>query len=551
MAETGFAPMANAQGTLRNVHALLDPLPRRFRVGTRASDTASSHVVSIGLLQTAERKGRGQAAVAAVEVIRDAIEKAPEDPSLRNALGASLMAVARFESTANALALLVEAEREFQTASAEAAKQHAPRSTTLRYAINAATALWMRGERTEDSELAGGAVTALRSLASELSHASPYWAHVQDNLGNALMVLGRAAEAIEAYQAALANPRTPADRARSLNNLGTANAECGRLAEACQLYRDALALQPRDEMPLAWALAQHNLARALLQTAISGQRQAQTSAHLHAAIEAFEAALEVRQYSRMPHDWAITTANLANATLALGTLLCTRKQHAARRAGINRIRTGIDLYKASLPELSPTDQRKTVRNLMVAWQLLVGTLDALEAQAEVQAHRRDVLSFALRHGNPSLAKEMQAGPAELASVRTGSPTLHTDGPSHDLPPGLHWPTETYAQARKARRETIVQFLTRVWLPFIEVGVLDLRTLRARDPSAAKAIDNFQQGVDPATRQRRRLPPEIDIPTKKQLNDRLAAAVRSPGERPARLDWALRARARRSTSKGKI
>ena len=63
--------------------------------------------------------------------------------------------------------------------------------------------------------------------------------------------------------------------------------------------------------------------------------------------------------------------------------------------------------------------------------------------------------------------------------------------------------ETYAQAHRERQETIVPFLRRVWLPLIETGVLNLRTPRARDPSAAKRIDNIQQRIDPTTRQRRR------------------------------------------------
>ncbi len=51
-------------------------------------------------------------------------------------------------------------------------------------------------------------------------------------------------------------------------------------------------------------------------------------------------------------------------------------------------------------------------------------------------------------------------------------------------------------------------------------------------------------TDPVTGERRTLPTQLHLPTKKELNDRLAASIDDPGDRPARLDWALRSRARR-------
>jgi hypothetical protein len=86
---------------------------------------------------------------------------------------------------------------------------------------------------------------------------------------------------------------------------------------------------------------------------------------------------------------------------------------------------------------------------------------------------------------------------------------------------------------------------------IRTGRVDLRTLRTQDPSAAKAVDNFQQRRDPVTGLRSRLPPELDIPTKREVNDRLAAGIARPGDRPARLDWALRSRARRARLKENV
>ena len=160
------------------------------------------------------------------------------------------------------------------------------------------------------------------------------------------------------------------------------------------------------------------------------------------------------------------------------------------------IRRAVQLYGEASPDLTASDRDKTERNA-------------------------------------ALAREI------LGRVSKGAAKLPP------LPVGMAWPNETYAEAHRRRREGIVQFLERVWQPLVLTGLVDLRTLRARDPSAAKgAFDNFKRRIDPTTGQPGRLPPHLDIPTKKQLNDRAAQAIAAPGDRPARLDWALRARRRR-------
>ena len=60
----------------------------------------------------------------------------------------------------------------------------------------------------------------------------------ENNLGTALQEEGRAAEAVERYQRALA---FDADYAPALNNLGTALRAAGRVDEAVKVYGQALA----------------------------------------------------------------------------------------------------------------------------------------------------------------------------------------------------------------------------------------------------------------------------------------------------------------------
>jgi tetratricopeptide (TPR) repeat protein len=531
--------MTSMSALVRDSDALLDPATAKPAASSDASALAAFHSVAGRLLRAALSHGRREAAAAAAEVFREAIAAVPGDPSLHNGLGASLLALARFELHAAALQVLDGAARAFQIALQRAEDQAAPRAVRVRYAINLATVQWMQGERTRDEALLKRAADSLRSVAVGLSPSSPYWAHVQDNLGNALAALRSTAEAIVAFDAALGGRQTASDRARSLNNLGTAHAEHRRYDRACRCYREALPLLSRDRSPLLWGAIQNNLATALLQAALSGKQPEREVGKLQASVAAFRSALEIRQRERTPFDWAITTVNMAGALLSLGTHLATSTVVSRRQPGLGHVREAIGLYREALDQLAGADIEKTANNLLVALQVL-GRLSPDDAtQEEIRQHHGELLSFATRHSLSAIANE----------IRRTTPASTEARPS--LPAGLQWPGESYAQARNERGENIVQFLTRVWLPLIQAGAVDLRTLRARDPSAAKAVDNYQQRRDPATGLRCRLPAELDIPTKREVNDRLAAGIAHTGDRPARLDWALRSRARRNRLKEKV
>lgn len=428
-------------------------------------------------------------------MFRSALHQAPLDPPLHNALGASLVELARLEPVTAAIETLTAAAREFEAAGIEALSRRAPGATSIRYRINLAMSLWMLGERAEDARQIDRSVDMLRSIVAQLAQSSGLWSHVQDNLGNALMAAGRATEALTAYQASLRGRRSVTERAQSLGNLGTAHLSLEHSAQAYECFQEALGLTSRDRTPLTWSRMQHNLACALLQAALAGPSESAGDG-LKAAVAAFEAALEERERSRLPLDWAITTANLAGALVALGTHLCADPSAPDRQAGLGIIRRAVQLYREAAADLTAGDREKTERNVALARAIL-------------------------DHISPG------------------------EGKLPPLPPGLAWPDETYAQAYRHRREGIVQFLDRVWLPLVQAGLVDLRVLRARDPSAAKGIDNFKRRLDRTTGQPGRLPPHLDIPTKKQKNDRVAQTIAAPGDRPARLDWALRARRHRA------
>lgn len=82
----------------------------------------------------------------------------------------------------------------------------------------------------------------------------------------------------------------------------------------------------------------------------------------------------------------------------------------------------------------------------------------------------------------------------------------------ELPP---IPTEKYVGNRggHAGGENIVEFLRRVWMPWIEAGQLNRPNLRKLDPKADEAITNWRRS--------RQWPSDLDIPSKAELTERRA------------------------------
>jgi tetratricopeptide (TPR) repeat protein len=531
--------MAGLSSLARDTAALLDPDAEAEDGGdglaaphgrVRADEIAAYSRVGRQLVGVAARTGRYPVASAAVEVFRIAVVRAEGDPSLQNGLGAALLECARLQAGTAALASLAEAAGAFRNASSLAVRQRAPRAAAMRYEMNLAMVLWMQGEREQDTARIETAVGKLRAIAAAFADAPAHRSHLHDNLGNALMALGQTEPAIAAYRAALDGHQSATERGRSLNNLGTAFAALGRHAEAGRAYREALALQPRDAVPLAWARTQHNLGTTLLREAVASAQPAIVGKRVPQAIKAFGAARDLRHRLGSRLDWAVSTTNLASATVSLGVHLHTGDNGRDDPRAADRIRHAIGLYAEAAPELDAADLRQTIGNVAAAVRILRQVSRNAAITDETRDHLAALAPLAAGLGLPDLAA------FQKDRIETPSPA----------PPALAWPTETYAQAHRTRGEDIVAFLSRVWLPLIEAGLVDMRVLRARDPSAAKGVDNFKQKIDPATGTRRDLPAHLHLPTKREVNDRLAASIAAPGDRPARLDWALRSRARRAS-----
>ncbi|WP_424978107.1 hypothetical protein [Leisingera sp. S232] len=101
-----------------------------------------------------------------------------------------------------------------------------------------------------------------------------------------------------------------------------------------------------------------------------------------------------------------------------------------------------------------------------------------------------------------------------------------------------WPEEKYSDAHKGKGENIVEFLERVWKPLIQAGATRV-DLRRADRSADMAVNNYTAIRSDGSG--KVLPPELHLPTKKELNDRLAS--QSPGVPTKVLEGLLAARKR--------
>lgn len=195
----------------------------------------------------------------------------------------------------------------------------------------------LRGKNAEGrDEFAGLLVKAIKAYRLALQERDQTnvladWVKTQNNLANALSVLGeqentstRLEEAVAIYRKTLkATSRAvlPYEWATTQHNLGSALASLGArfsnptlLNEAVAAYDSSLAVRTRESVPIHWAQTQFSRGTVLT---ILGELQ-DNSANLMQAVAAHRAALEVRTHESLPLDWARTQVGLGNALATLG-----------------------------------------------------------------------------------------------------------------------------------------------------------------------------------------------------------------------------------------
>jgi tetratricopeptide (TPR) repeat protein len=143
------------------------------------------------------------------------------------------------------------------------------------------------------------------------------------------------------------NPRerVPLDWAMTQNNLGLALWRLGeresgtaKLEEAVVAYHEALKEQTRERVPLDWAMTQTNLGTTLQSL---GERQSGT-AKLEEAVIAYREALKEWTRERVPLDWAM---NFGNQGVALMLLAERRGDAAMAETALNQINTAFETMR--------------------------------------------------------------------------------------------------------------------------------------------------------------------------------------------------------------
>src|SRR6516164_1036325 len=231
-------------------------------------------------------------------------------------------------------------------------------------------ALSVLGERESGTAKLEEAVVAYREALKEWTRERVplRWAMTQNNLAIALRALGmreggteKLEEAVTAYREALkeqTRERVPLDWARTQNNLGSALSSLGeresgtaKLEEAVVAYREALKEWTRERVPLQWAGTQNNLGTALSSL---GRRGSGTE-KLEEAIAAYREALKEQTRERGPLDWAMTQNNLGLALFSLGQ----------RESGTERLEEAVTAYREALKE-------RTRERVPLQWGISLG-----------------------------------------------------------------------------------------------------------------------------------------------------------------------------------
>lgn len=276
-------------------------------------------------------------------------------------------------------------------------------------------ALWIRGKAAREIALLERAERAYRRALDVYSAGKTprEWGFAHNGLGLVFESLAsldsrreRLAAAVEAYRTAVDSFRptdAPAEWAMVQNNLGNALVSLGeyevappRVQEAIALFRAALDVKVRAKAPLSWAMTQNNLGVALVTL---GELESKPQ-HIELALAAYRAALEEYKSERTPLDWAMTQNNLGAALARL----------AETEEGTARLQEAATAFRRALEkrarERQPVAWATTQKNLAnVLWLL---------AQRENSATRYHEAIAAYRAAREAL-KDANA-PAEFAQV---------------------------------------------------------------------------------------------------------------------------------------
>jgi tetratricopeptide (TPR) repeat protein len=294
----------------------------------------------------------------------------------------------------------VEAAAHFAKAAGVLPPGSAYEDKRIGYLIRRATSLYQQGEEFGDNGALRRAIELYKRVIDGNSRERMplQWAAIQNNLGNALRVLGNRESgtvtlegAVGAYREALKElnrERVPLDWATTQTNLGSAllilaarEGGTAKLEDAVAAYREALKEQTRERVPLDWAMTQNNLGIALR---VLGEDESGTVS-LEESVAAYREALKELTRERVPLDWATTQNNLASALLVIGQ----------REKGTAKLEEAVTAYREALREWTrervPIQWATVQNNLGVALRTLGEREDTTAKLEEAVVAYREAL----------------------------------------------------------------------------------------------------------------------------------------------------------------
>jgi tetratricopeptide (TPR) repeat protein len=389
----------------------------------------------------------------------------------------------------------VEAATHFAKAAGVFPPGSAYEDKRIGYLTRQATSLYQQGEEFGDNGALRLAIELYKRVIDRNSRERMplQWAAIQNNLGNALTVLGnresgtaKLDEAVAAYREALkeqTRERVPLDWAMTQNNLGIALRVLGEgesgtvsLEEGAAAYREALKELTRERVPLDWATTQNNLASALL---VIGQREKGT-AKLEEAVTAYREALREWTRERVPFQWATVQNNLGVALRTLGE----------REGTTAKLEEAVAAYREALKEWTrdhvPFQWAATQNNLGNALRVLgERRADTAELEEAVAAYREAL-------------KELTRERVELewatTQINLGSALLVLG----ERESGMTKLDESVAAYREALRELTYERTPSLWTIAVGsqgVALMHLADRRADAALARGALDLINTAVE--------------------------------------------------------
>ena len=275
------------------------------------------------------------------------------------------------------------------------------------------------------------------------------WAKVQNNLGNALQIIGgrRTGEsslscvkdAIEVYRQAL-SVCSPADTpdlwALTQTNLGSALSVLGEQVagepgivfqnEAVAAYRAALTVFSRASRPAQWASTQNNLIGSLVKLGATASLE-EGPAVLREAVEACHEAMAVFTRESSPFRWATLQNNLGGVFAAI-------LERSDFPAALAALENAVAAYRAALAvytlQDTPIDWAMTNNNLAGALDMLGERIEGdgkIAALSEAVSHYGEALIVRTRDDMPaawaSTSENLSLAEARIAQVTSDADLL--------------------------------------------------------------------------------------------------------------------------------